>query len=119
MNRSEKILCKIVRLLKDRVHEMEAGYNPKEYEKNRSIIEKIIFSAPEYFVFETRLGGWMAMQLQKILSSINIYSVNNLPKTADSNLRKVLKNITDFISESLNWMNYFIERKEREEKPQK
>jgi hypothetical protein len=94
---------------------MEVGYNPKGYEKDRSIIEKIIFSAPEYFVFETRLGMWIAMQLQKILSSINRYSISNIPKTEDSYLRKIFETLTDFIFKSLNWMNYFFERKKREE----
>lgn len=93
---------------------MAGKYNPRRYRKNRSTMEKMFFSAPEYVVYETRLGGWFVAQLQGVLATINQYSAEKIPKTTDSLLRKVVEKSTDFISNILNWMNYFIERRERE-----
>lgn len=95
---------------------MAEKYNPRRYRKNRSKMEKIFFSAPEYVVYETKLGGWFVAQLQRVLATINQYSADKIPKTTDSLLRKTIKTSTDYISNLLNWMNYFIERREREEK---
>lgn len=77
-------------------------------------MEKIFFSAPEYVVYETRLGGWLVTQLQKVLAVINEYSAYKIPKTTDNVLRKLIETLTDFISVVLGWMNYFIERRQRE-----
>lgn len=77
-------------------------------------MEKIFFSAPEYVVYETRLGGWLVTQLQRVLAVINEYSAYKIPKTTDNVLRKLIETLTDFISVVLGWMNYFIERRERE-----
>ncbi len=93
---------------------MGEKYNPRRYRKNRSKMEKIFFSAPEYVVYETRLGGWFVAQLQGVLATINEYSAEKIPKTTDSLLRKAIEKSTDHISNILNWMNYFIERRERE-----
>jgi hypothetical protein len=93
---------------------MGERYNPRGYKKNRSTMEKIFFSAPEYVVYETRLGGWLVTQLQKVLAVINEYSAYKIPKTTDNVLRKLIETLTDFISGVLGWMNYFIERRQRE-----
>lgn len=93
---------------------MAEKYNPRRYRKNRSTMEKMFFSAPEYVIYETRLGGWFVAQLQGVLATINQYSADKIPKTTDSLLRKAIEKSTDYISNILNWMNYFIERRERE-----
>jgi hypothetical protein len=95
---------------------MTQKYNPRNYKKDQSTIEKIFFSAPEYIVFETKIGGWIAFQLQKVLGWINEFSSEKIPKTRDTLQRKLIEFITDLISSILNWINYFIEEREIERK---
>jgi hypothetical protein len=84
--------------------------------KNRSTIEKIFFSAPEYIVFETKMGSWIAHQLQKVLGRINEFSSQKIPKTRDNLQRKTIEFLTDLLSGILNWINYFIEESDIERK---
>lgn len=95
---------------------MTQKYNPRGYRKDRSTIEKIFFSAPEYIVFETRMGSWIAYQLQKVLGRINEFSSQKIPKTRDNFQRKTIEFLTDLLSGILNWINYFIEEREIERK---
>ncbi len=89
-------------------------YRPKGYDKDRSTTEKILFSASEYIIYETRFGGWFLIQIQKLLAIINEYSINKIPKTTYNMRRKAIKTLTNFIFKILNWMNYFIEKRRRE-----
>ncbi|UCD46004.1 MAG: hypothetical protein JSV27_05830 [Candidatus Bathyarchaeota archaeon] len=91
---------------------MTASYRPKGYRKKRSTTEKILFSAPEYIVFETRLGGWTAYQLQRALGWINEFSTQRIPKTRYNLQRKIIESLTDVLSGALDWMNSFIEAQE-------
>ena len=93
---------------------MTRKYNPRGYKKDKPILEKIIFCAPEYLVYETRMGAWISLRLQKILSWINEFSTKRIPKTKDSIQRKIIESITDLISAFLSWINYFIEEKDIE-----
>lgn len=93
---------------------MSSKYRPQRYKKNRPIAEKIIFSAPEYIVYETRLGGWIVVQLQRMLATMNEFSIKFISGTTDNFQRKLVKFLTDLISRLLDWMNYFVERRERD-----
>ena len=90
---------------------MSKGYNPDGYEKNKNIVEKLLFSFPEYLIYETKLGGWFAFQLQRILSWMNEIVIGKIPKTRDNLYRKMIENATDVISHVLNWINYFVEKR--------
>jgi hypothetical protein len=93
---------------------MSERYNPDGYEKDRNIVERIFFSFPEYLIYETKLGGWFAFQLQRILSWMNNVSMEKIPKTRDNLYRKMIETFTDVISHILNWINYFIEKRRTE-----
>lgn len=93
---------------------MGERYNPDGYEKDRNIVERIFFSFPEYLIYETKLGGWFAFQLQKILSWMNKVSIEKIPKTRDNIYRKMIETLTDVISHILRWINFFVEKRKME-----
>ena len=95
---------------------MSRRYNPRGYKKDRSKIEKLLFSAPEYVVFETKIGGWIVYQLQRALGWINEFSTLKIPKTRDNLQRKAVEFLTDLLSGTLAWINYYIEESEKERK---
>jgi hypothetical protein len=90
-------------------------YNPEGYILNRNSIEKMLFSAPEYFVYETRFGKWLANRLFTILSILNRYSLNRITRTTTGRMRNIIESITDFITNSLNWINHYRSKKQIEE----
>jgi len=63
------------------IKELKAGstieYDPGKYDVSKPLVEKLLFSAPEYFVFETRFGGWLVSQLVKVLLSGLMSLINN------------------------------------------
>ena len=93
---------------------MSKGYNPDGYDKDNHILEKLFFSLPEYLIYETKLGGWFALQLQRIISWINEIAIEKIPKTRDNPYRKIIEIATDIISHILYWINYFVEKRKME-----
>jgi len=91
---------------------MDKGYNPEGYDKDNHIIERLLFSLPEYLIYETNMGGWFAFHLQRILSWMNEIVMEKIPKTRDNLYRKIIEFVTDVISYILSWINYFVEKKE-------
>ena len=93
---------------------MSKGYNPDSYDKKKNIVEKLLFSFPEYLIYKTKLGGWFAFQLQRILSWMNEIAMEKIPKTRDNLYRKISETVTDVISYILSWINYFVEKRKTE-----
>ncbi len=92
---------------------MREGYSSSEFKKGRSLWEKLIFSAPEYFVFDTRLGIWILLRLQHTLEFINVY-IARMPKTEGGLLRRGFEVSADLITHTLNQMtqarrNYYMD----------
>jgi len=50
---------------------MARDYSPSGYDEKKPLLEKLLFSAPEYFFYETRPGRWFVLQLQKMLDYLN------------------------------------------------
>ncbi|MCW3989740.1 MAG: sodium:proton antiporter [Candidatus Bathyarchaeota archaeon] len=76
---------------------MNAEYSSQGFKTEGSIGEKILFSAPEYFVFETRIGTWILLRLQHALEFINMYAVTKMPKAEGGMLRRGFAFSTDLI----------------------
>ena len=93
---------------------MSKRYNPEGYDKNKKILEKFLFSLPEYLIFETKLGGWFSFQLQRILGWLNVVSIKKIPKTRDNLYRKMMEYATDIITRILSWVSYFVEKRKKE-----
>lgn len=94
---------------------MSDSYSSRGFKSEAGRMEKILFSAPEYFVFETRLGTWIFLRLQHILEFINMYTVTKMPKAQGGILRRSFEISTDIISFLLIQMttarrNYYWER---------
>jgi CPA1 family monovalent cation:H+ antiporter len=69
---------------------MRYGYTPLGFKSESSKTVKLLFAAPEYFVFDTRLGGWLAHKLEGINSYINNYLDKKLPKILEGTFWSVL-----------------------------
>lgn len=96
---------------------MKKGYSPKGYDEKKPLLEKLLFSAPEYFFYETRPGRWIVLQLQKILDYLNNTIISRIPsQTWRRGFTDRLVDIfSDYISRILGWINFLFE-KEQEEK---
>ncbi|GAH27318.1 unnamed protein product, partial [marine sediment metagenome] len=80
---------------------MNAEYSSQGFKTEGSIGEKILFSAPEYFVVETRIGTWILLRLQHALEFINMYAVTKMPKAEGGLLRRGFEFSTDLIASVL------------------
>ena len=94
---------------------MNAEYSSQGFKTERSIGEKVLFSAPEYFVFETRVGTWILLRLQHALEFINMYTATKMPKTERGMFRRGFEFSTDLIAFVLTQItqarrNYYWER---------
>ena len=94
---------------------MNKEYSSQGFKTEGSIGEKVLFSAPEYFVFETRVGTWILLRLQHALEFINMYTATKMPKTQGGILRRSFEASTDIISFLLTQItrarrNYYWER---------
>lgn len=97
---------------------MNKEYSSQGFKTEGSIGEKVLFSAPEYFVFETRIGTWILLRLQHALEFINIYTATKMPKTQGGILRRSFEASTDIISFLLTQItrarrNYYWEREKK------
>lgn len=95
---------------------MAREYNPEGYEEGKPMVEKILFSAPEYFVYETRVGGWIAFQLQRMLDFLNRGFLTTIPSKTNSLTGKARRTLSRYLSLVLGWLNYFFEKKQTEGK---
>lgn len=98
---------------------MKLKYSPEGFDASRPRLEHIIFSGPEYFIFETRFGVWFVVQLQRVLESLNRYSIQQIPERTGGLLRKTIELITDIISKVLSWINSFIIKRKMDRRNRK
>lgn len=94
---------------------MAKEYSPEGYDEKKPLFEKLLFSAPEYFFYETRPGRWIVLQLQKILDYLNNIIISSIPSRAwrGGFTGKLVGIFSDFISRMLNWINFLFERKQK------
>ena len=85
-------------------------YRSEKYEKGMFLSERMLFSFPEYLIYETRVGGWFSDQILKILSWMNRILINEVPKTKDISERKIIKKITNIFTKLLNLIIDFREK---------
>jgi CPA1 family monovalent cation:H+ antiporter len=93
---------------------MRDEYNSEGYNVGKNSLEKILFSSPEYFIYETRFGVWLANRLFSILSILNRYTLDRISKPTSGNIRNLIESITDLLSNSLNWINHQRSRRQIE-----
>jgi hypothetical protein len=90
--------------------QLSENYNPDGYAFKESVIEKVLFSAPEYFVYDTRFGSWLANKIIVFLGIMNRYSTGI--STTKGWLINLLKALTDLLLRFLNWINQYLTQKE-------
>lgn len=84
-----------------------SDYNPEGYNFSLPLVEKLLFSAPEYFVCETRFGEWFILQLQKALDLLNRECMANVHSNNGFSMR-VVRKISDYASSTLGWFNSIL-----------
>ncbi|MCW3978219.1 MAG: sodium:proton antiporter [Candidatus Bathyarchaeota archaeon] len=94
---------------------MTDEYSPDSFETGKPFAEKVVFSAPEYFMFETRLGGWTVLRLEQALEFIDDYTTSRMPKTSGGSLRGAFEISAYLIKGALNRMirarrNYYFKK---------
>lgn len=88
-------------------------YNPEGYSFSIPLVEKLLFSAPEYFVCETRIGEWFVLRLQKLLDLLNREHMTNVHSNNGHSMR-IIEIVSDYASSMLDWFNsIFLVRDEK------
>jgi CPA1 family monovalent cation:H+ antiporter len=87
-------------------------YNPEGYVPSRGFLEKILFSAPEFFIQGTWFGSWLSRKLVSLLSIINRHTIDRLPVKTVGRIQKIVSLFVDYISRLLGWINHYLLRKE-------
>lgn len=87
-------------------------YNSDGYVPSRSFLEKVLFSAPEFFVQGTWFGSWISRKLVSLLSMINRYKIKRFPAKTVGRINKIVSLLINYISSFLSWVNNYLMRKE-------
>ena len=95
---------------------MKEKYSPKGYDEKKTLPEKLLFSAPEYFFYETRPGRWIVLQLQRMLDRLNNTIISRIPsRTVRGGFTdRLVDTFSDYISRILSWINSLFEREQEE-----
>ena len=84
-------------------------YDPLRYDEGKHLAEKLLFSAPEYFILETRFGDWLVQQLLKILDYLNETLMKNIPSNINSHSYKLTRDISVWLTHLLSWLSNIVE----------
>ena len=91
---------------------LSENYSPEGYRYESSFLERVFFSAPEYFIYETRFGKWMADKIIFIMGAMNRYLLNRMTFTPKGFATRIIKVATRFLSNFLDVLNRYISKKE-------
>ena len=94
----------------DDVSKYGSRYDPEKYRKGSPLTERMLFSFPEYLIYDTRFGGWFSNHLVNIISWMNELMLNRIPKTTENYSHKIIKTITIISTRMLNWITYNKEK---------
>jgi hypothetical protein len=84
-------------------------YNPMRYDEGKNLAEKLLFSAPEYFILETRFGKWLVQQLLKMLDRLNETLTKNVASNDGSHTYKLTKDLSNWLTDLLSWLSNIVE----------
>jgi len=84
-------------------------YDPMRYDEGKYLAEKLLFSAPEYFILETRFGNWLVQQLLKMLDRLNEKLMKNASSNDGGHAYKLTIDLSDWLTELLSWLSNIIE----------
>jgi len=91
------------------IKELKAGstieYDPGKYDVSKPLVEKLLFSAPEYFVFETRFGGWLVSQLVKVLRLLDRFLMTEHSPSSRGYPTKMIRNLSRCLSGLMSLIN--------------
>jgi CPA1 family monovalent cation:H+ antiporter len=97
------------------IFSLSDNYSAEGYDPSKGIVEKLVFSAPEFFVHDTRFGSWLAGELVRLLSVVNRYSVDRITKSPIGLMNRLIVSLGKIISGFLNWINQYLIRREFDE----
>jgi len=83
-------------------------YVDSGYSSEKSLFERLFFSAPEFFIRDTRFGTWLAGVVVSIVSYINSYEVDSIQRKTIGIVNKLLKSVRDVLIDFLAWINEHI-----------
>jgi len=91
------------------IKDVKAGstlkYDPEKYDVSKPLVEKLLFSAPEYFVFETRFGGWLVSQLVKVLRLLDRFLMTEHSPSSRGYPTKMISNLSSCFSGLMSLIN--------------
>jgi CPA1 family monovalent cation:H+ antiporter len=79
---------------------VSSGYNP-----TKSLAEKVLFSAPEYFVRDTGFGSWVTTRLVFMIDYLNKYSIDFIPTRTVGYVSMFVTSFSRLLIEFLAWVN--------------
>jgi hypothetical protein len=87
-------------------------YDPEGYKFNVTLFEKLLFSLPEFFIFETVFGRWLSAKLVYLLGVLNKYLIDRMASTTKGITIFFIRGIVNSASNLLNIINRYLLRKE-------
>jgi hypothetical protein len=84
-------------------------YDLMRYDEGKNLAEKLLFSAPEYFILETRYCNWLVQHLLKILDRLNEKLMKNVTPNDGGHTYKLNKYLSDWLTDLLSWLSNIIE----------
>jgi hypothetical protein len=94
---------------------MTKDYSPSGYDEDKPLLEKLLFSAPEYFFYETRPGRWFVLQLQNLLDYLNDILISSAPSRVVKGFTgKIVVTLSDLVTRILGWINSLLEKEQTE-----
>ena len=86
-------------------------YDLLRYDEGKHLAEKLLFSAPEYLILETRFGDWLVQQLLNILDHLNEILVKNVTLNIGGRSYKYTRYLSVWLSRLLSWLSNVVEIK--------
>ena len=86
-------------------------YDPLRYDEGKHLAEKLLFSAPEYLILETRFGDWLVQRLLKMLDHLNETLIKNIYSNTGCRSYKYTRYLSVWLSRLLSWLSQVVEIK--------
>jgi hypothetical protein len=91
---------------------LSEDYSPEGYRHESSFLERVLFSIPEYFVYETRFGKWISDKIISIIGAMNRYLLERVPFTPEGFASRVIRVATRILSNFLEVINRYVSKRE-------
>jgi CPA1 family monovalent cation:H+ antiporter len=78
------------------------------YDSKKSIFERVLFSAPEFFVRDTGFGSWLSTRLVFLIEYLNNYLIDSISRRTVGFVNSFMTFLSSILVGFLAWVNQFV-----------